>query len=131
MSNRETSSNEILLSLPRSLKHNLQDTGLQLCHERNVIRRNSILSRSSRNDDLVHLGVGVDGFVGEVEVERHTGCSGCFGGEGTADGGVGGYTAKGSLHHFGTLYGCWSGWGVGLDRVLQFNRLSTVVSLKG
>jgi hypothetical protein len=51
-----------------------------------MVSSDYILSRCSGNNDLIDLGTRINGFVGKIEVEGHTGlCSFFNGGEGTAE----------------------------------------------
>jgi len=51
--------------------HDLEDPGLELGDDGNVVGRDAVLSGGAGDDHLGDLGLAVDGLVGEVEVERH------------------------------------------------------------
>ena len=88
MSNRESSSNKVLLSLCSSLMQNLQNTRLELSNKGDMLSGDSIFSSNTRNNDLSNLCTGIDGLMGKIEIEGHTGCSSGFfhGGECSAKG---------------------------------------------
>ena len=70
MGEGEAAGDEVLLSLG-PLVHDLEDPGLELGDDGNVVGRDAVLSGGAGDDHLGDLGLAVDGLVGEVEVERH------------------------------------------------------------
>ena len=70
MGEGEAAGDEVLLGLG-PLVHDLEDPGLELGDDGNVVGRDAVLSGGAGDDHLGDLGLAVDGLVGEVEVERH------------------------------------------------------------
>jgi len=96
MSYGETPGNEVLLGIG-ALVHDLQDAGLELSDDGNVIGGDAVLSGGTGDDHLRYRCLAVDGFVGEIEVKGH-GAGFGRGGRGEGPSGQGGEgTAEGCL----------------------------------
>ena len=91
----ETAGDEVLLGLG-TLVHDLQDAGLELGDDGNVVGRNAVLSGGTGDDHLGDLGLAVDGLVGEAEVEGHGSVAGLGGSGGHAPGDPAGDGGEGS-----------------------------------
>jgi hypothetical protein len=91
----ESAGDEVLLGLG-TLVHDLEDAGLELGDDGDVVGRDAVLSGGTGDDHLGDLGLAVDGLVGEAEVERHGAAAGLGrhapgdpagdGGEGSSEG---------------------------------------------